>query len=170
MGRSMNRFASAEDEIAVHRAELLVYAYRLSGEHDRAEDIVHGALLKAFQCVRSGTQARNLRAWLYRIVHNEAVTFRLRTRRDQAVLVSLPKPTAAADPARARLFGKVEREIGRLEDPYRSPLQLRYLQHLKVEEVADVLQLSIGTVKSQLARGLRLLTDRLGEAMEGEEA
>jgi len=53
---------------------------------------------------------------------------------------------------------------------YRSALQLRYLQHLKVDDVAEVLQLSVGTVKSQLARGLRLLTDRLGGAMEGEEA
>ena len=85
-------------------------------------------------------------------------------------LVTLPQAAAAQDPARTQLLGKVEREIGRLDEPYRSALQLRYLQHLKVDDVAEVLQLSVGTVKSQLARGLRLLTDRLWDAMEGEEA
>ena len=166
----MNRSASIEDEIAVHRAELLVYAYRLSGDRDEAEDIVHTALLKALQSVRSGVDAQNLRAWLYRIVHNEALTSRRRSRREIAALVSLPQAAAPADPAQARLLGKVEREMGLLAEPYRSALQLRYLQHLKVEDVADVLQLSVGTVKSQLARGLRLLTDRMGDGMEGEEA
>jgi RNA polymerase sigma-70 factor (ECF subfamily) len=166
----MNRSASIEDEIAVHRTELLVYAYRLSGDNDRAEDIVQAAFVKALQSARSGTEARNLRAWLYRIVHNEALTSRRRSRREIAALVSLPQAAAPADPAQARLLGKVEREMGLLAEPYRSALQLRYLQHLKVEDVAEVLQLSVGTVKSQLARGLRLLTDRLGDAMEGEEA
>ena len=166
----MNRSASIEDEIAVHRAELLVYAYRLSGDRDEAEDIVHTALLKALQSVRSGVDAQNLRAWLYRIVHNEALTSRRRSRREIAALVALPQASEPADPAQARLLGKVEREMGLLAEPYRSALQLRYLQHLKVEDVADVLRLSVGTVKSQLARGLRLLTDRMGDALEGEEA
>jgi RNA polymerase sigma-70 factor (ECF subfamily) len=166
----MNRSASIEDEIAVHRAELLVYAYRLSADNHQAEDIVHTAFVKALQSVRSGAEARNLRAWLYRIVHNEAQTSRRRSRREIAALVTLPQASAAADPAAAQLLGKVEREMGLLAEPYRSALQLRYLQHLKVEDVADVLQLSAGTVKSQLARGLRLLTERLGDAMEGEEA
>lgn len=166
----MNRSASIEDEIAVHRAELLVYAYRLAGDRDEAEDVVHTALVKALQSARSGVEARNLRAWLYRIVHNEALTLRWRARRECAALVGLPQAAAAPDHDRARLLGKVEREIGLLAEPYRAALQLRYLQHLKVEDVADVLQLSVGTVKSQLARGLRLLTDRMGDAMEGEEA
>ena len=166
----MNRSASLEDEIAVHRDELLVYAYRLSGDNDEAEDIVHTAFMKALQSVRSGTEAQNLRAWLYRIVHNEALTAQRRVRREAAALVGLPGAPAPADPARARLLGKAEREIGRLAEPYRSALRLRYLHHLKYEEAADVLQLSVGTVKSQVARGLRLLADRMGEAMEGEEA
>jgi RNA polymerase sigma-70 factor (ECF subfamily) len=166
----MTRSASIEDEIAVHRDELLVYACRLAGDRDAAEDVVHSAFLKALQSARSGVEARNLRAWLYRIVHNEALTARRRSRREFAALVTLPQTAAAQDPARTRLLGKVEREIGLLAEPYRAALQLRYLQHLKVEDVAEVLQLSVGTVKSQLARGLRLLTDRLGDAMEGEEA
>jgi RNA polymerase sigma-70 factor (ECF subfamily) len=159
-----------EDELAAHRGELLVYACRLSGDRDEAEDVVQAAFLKALQSARSGVEARNPRAWLYRIVHNEALTFRRRSRREAAALVGLPKAAVPADPARERLLGKVEREIGLLAEPYRSALRLRYLQHLKVEDVADVLQLSVGTVKSQLARGLRLLTDRMGDAMEGEEA
>jgi RNA polymerase sigma-70 factor, ECF subfamily len=166
----MNRSASIEDEIAVHRGELLVYAYRLSGDQDQAEDIVHTAFVKALQSARSGVEAQNPRAWLYRIVHNEALTSRRRSRREIAALVTLPQAPAALDPAKAQLIGKAEREMGLLAEPYRSALQLRYLHHLKYEEVADVLQLSVGTVKSQVARGLRLLADRMGAAMEGEEA
>ncbi len=166
----MSRSASVEDDLAVHRAELLVYACRLSGDRDAAEDIVQAAFVKALQSVRSGVEAQNPRAWLYRIVHNEALTSRRRSRREIAALVTLPQAAAPQDPARARLLGTVEREIGRLDEPYRSALQLRYLQHLKVDDVAEVLQLPVGTVKSQLARGLRLLTDRMGDAMEREEA
>jgi len=166
----MNRSASLDDTLAVHRAELLVYACRLSGDRDQAEDIVQAAFVKALQSVRSGVEAQNPRAWLYRIVHNEALTSRRRSRREFAALVTLPQAAAAQDPARTRLLGKVEREIGLLAEPYHAALRLRYLQHLKVDDVAEVLQLSVGTVKSQLARGLRLLTDRLGDEMEGEEA
>jgi RNA polymerase sigma-70 factor (ECF subfamily) len=166
----MNRSASIEDDLAAHRGELLVYAFRLSGDDDEAEDIVQTAFVKALQSARSGVEAQNARAWLYRIVHNEALTARRRSRRETAALVALPRPSAQPDPARARLLGQVERELGRLDEPYRSALRLRYLQHLKVDDVAEVLQLSVGTVKSQLARGLRLLTDRVGDAMEGEEA
>ena len=99
----MNRSASIEDEIAVHRGELLVYAYRLSGDQDQAEDIVHTAFVKALQSARSGVEAQNPRAWLYRIVHNEALTSRRRSRREIAALVTLPQAPAALDPAKASL-------------------------------------------------------------------
>ena len=55
-----------------YRPELLVFARRLSSE-GRGEDIVQQAFLSAFAALRSGTEVRHLRGWLYRIVRNAAV-------------------------------------------------------------------------------------------------
>ena len=69
-----------EDEIAVHRKGLLTYAFRLTGDAHEAEDVVHAALVKALQAIRSGAELNNVRAWLYKITHNEAMTARKRSR------------------------------------------------------------------------------------------
>ena len=167
MVRSMNRFAAAEEELAGRRPELLAYAFRLSGDRDEAEDIVHTALVKALEALRRGDVVEHPRAWLYRIVHNEAETARRRDRRARAALTRFV-PVAPDSEDRAALYARIEREIAQLPDPYRAALRLRYLQHLKNDEAADVLGVPVGTLKAQVSRGLRILTERLGEALGGE--
>ena len=156
---------SLEDEIAVHRKGLLTYAFRLTGDAHEAEDVVHAALVKALQAIRSGAELNNVRAWLYKITHNEAMTARKRSQIGEEAArrrgVAGPTPSTGQD-----LMGLVQRELGTMNEPYRSALTLKFLQHLKYEEVADILGLPVGTVKSHVSRGLRQLSERLGGALE----
>jgi RNA polymerase sigma-70 factor (ECF subfamily) len=156
---------SLEDEVAVHRAGLITYAYRLTGDADDAEDVVHAAMVKALQAIRSGTGPANLRAWLYKITHNEAMNSRRRSQIGEQAVRRRPAP-GPAPATRQDLTGLVQRELRTLDEPYRSTLTLKYLQHLKLEEVAEILGLPLGTVKSHVARGLRQLTERLGGALD----
>lgn len=156
---------SLEDEIAVHRAGLITYAYRLTGDADEAEDVVHAAMVKALQSIRSGTEPGNLRAWLYKITHNEAMNSRRRSRLGELAARRRPE-TGPTSSTRADLLGLVQREVGRLDEPYRSSVTLKFLQHLKYEEVAEILGLPLGTAKSNVARGLMQLTERLGGALD----
>jgi RNA polymerase sigma-70 factor (ECF subfamily) len=156
---------SLEDEVAVHRGGLITYAHRLTGDADEAEDVVHAAMVKALQAIRSGTEPGNVRAWLYKITHNEAMNSR---RRSQAGAQAVRRRSApeSSSSARPDLMGLVQRELGTLDEPYRSTLTLKFLQHLKYEEVAEILGLPLGTVKSHVARGLRQLTERLGGMLD----
>jgi RNA polymerase sigma-70 factor (ECF subfamily) len=155
-----------EELVVQHREALLTYARRMTGDAHAAEDIVQAALLKALQALRGGTPVTNVRAWLYRVTHNEASTWRRRTRLQEGVLRD--RPAVTSEPDRTSLLPQVHREIQALEEPYQSAIRLRYLQHLTNDEVAGVLDLPVGTVKSHVARGLRRLSDRLADALEGD--
>jgi RNA polymerase sigma-70 factor (ECF subfamily) len=156
---------AAEGELGQYRQALLTYAYRLTRDAHEAEDIVHSAMLKALQALRSGEAVANVRAWLYRITHNEAVSARRRAKLRRETCAQI-LPSEPAPPGREALLERVRAELDGLREPYASALRLRYLQHLKLEEVAEVLGLPLNTVKSHMARGLRLLTERLGDALE----
>lgn len=156
---------SLEDEIAVHRKGLLTYAFRLTGDAHEAEDVVHAALVKGLEAIRSGADLSNVRAWLYKITHNEAMTARRRARIGEQAVRRRGAP-ATPPTSRQDLMGLVQRELGTLNEPCRSALTLKFLQHLKYEEVAEILGLPLGTVKSHVARGLRQLSERLGGALD----
>jgi RNA polymerase sigma-70 factor (ECF subfamily) len=68
-----------------------------------------------------------------------------------------PFDSAAHEEVRAR----VEEELGRIPEPYRSTVILRDLEDMSYEEIAEVLDVSLGTVKSRLTRGREALRRRL---------
>jgi RNA polymerase sigma factor (sigma-70 family) len=71
-----------ETLVCRYRRQLLVYAGRLLGAEGRAEDALQQALMRAWIALRDGAEVDEVRAWLYRIVHNSAVTMLRRARHD----------------------------------------------------------------------------------------
>ncbi|MEZ5412223.1 MAG: SigE family RNA polymerase sigma factor [Acidimicrobiales bacterium] len=139
-------------------AELARLAFLLTGDHHAADDLVADALLSAWRQWPSVTAATNPKAYVRRIVVNQAAS-RVRTaqrgRKGLRLLSGLTRETAPAADVSERL--DMRRALERLPRGQRLCLVLRHGLDLSESEVAEVLQISIGTVKSQTFKGIRQL-------------
>jgi RNA polymerase sigma-70 factor, ECF subfamily len=158
---------------AVHR-----FALRLAaGDDDEAGDLVQETYLRAYRAWEGFQPGTNARAWLFTICRN--VFLRSRERRGRAVEIPVdadPETEALAatagvweamnaDPERAFFDSFVDadvlREIDRLPEPYREAVVLVDLEGFSYDEAREMLSLPVGTVKSRLYRGRRLLQQAL---------
>lgn len=150
--------------------QLYSTALRLTQNPADAEDLVQETYVKAFRSADRFEEGSNLRAWLFTILQN---TFR-NVRRDAArspVEVDTERVTGAAPAAdghspEAQLVAtssseEVRAALEALPEPYRLAVQLRDIEDCKYDEIARLLEIPIGTVMSRIARGRRLLHDRL---------
>lgn len=164
----MADIARFEAEVLPHLDTLYRVARRLTGEPADAEDLVQEALLKAWRGWAGFTPGSNARAWLLTILRNAFVS-RWRSRRREGTSVPLDdaEPFLAArgngeeDPE-GRFFdqlmdAKVTRAVEALPDEYREAVVLSDLEGLPYAEVAEVLGVPVGTVKSRLFRARRRL-------------
>jgi RNA polymerase sigma-70 factor, ECF subfamily len=147
------------------QAPLLRYVTRLTGDADLAADIVQDALLQIYRKLGSLNEARLFRAWSYRIASREALR-RLRRERAHAhePIDEAAHAIGAEDaPLDAALLTELPRLLGDVSPASRAVLVLHYLEDMRLRDITEVLDLSLGTVKSRLAYGLRTLRERLRE-------
>jgi len=143
---------------ALHR-----YVRRLTGDSD-ADDVVQDVLVAIARNVVWLIEPRLFRPWAYRIASRAAFSHLRRRRRraeetDEAVLASLPAPEAPPD--NALLAELLDAEL--LSPASRAVLVLHFQEEMQLDEVAAVLEIPIGTVKSRLAYGLKSLRKYLSE-------
>lgn len=162
-----------------------IYAllYRLTEDPEEARDLTQETFLQAFRNIAGFRGEADLRTWLYRIAVNQARNrWRWWKRRRRDKTVSLDAPTSdenstplsaglvnegASDPEEQALARERERALlsalSTLSRPYREVIVLRDIEGLSYEEVAQALDMNIGTVKSRLSRG----RDELRRRLEG---
>jgi RNA polymerase sigma-70 factor (ECF subfamily) len=144
-----------------HGRFLYNVAYRLTGNDDDAYDLVQEALLR----VRKGLetyQPGSMEAWLSRIVTNVFLDeVRRRRRRPVEALPEDPErllpSTPGADEATETLPDDVQAALRRLPEDFRTAVVLCDVVGLSYEEIADALSVPVGTVRSRIHRGRRLL-------------
>ena len=144
-----------------HGRFLYNVAYRLTGNDDDAYDLVQEALLR----VRKGLetyQPGSMEAWLSRIVTNVFLDeVRRRRRRPVESLPDDPErllpASPGADEANESLPEDVQSALRRLPEDFRTAVVLCDVVGLSYEEIADALSVPVGTVRSRIHRGRRLL-------------
>ncbi|HYH52201.1 MAG TPA: sigma-70 family RNA polymerase sigma factor [Acidimicrobiia bacterium] len=144
-----------------HGRFLYNVAYRLTGKDDDAYDLVQEALLR----VRKGLetyQPGSMEAWLSRIVTNVFLDeVRRKRRRPVEVMPEDPErllPSApGADEATESLSDDVQAALRRLPEEFRTAVVLCDVVGLSYEEIADAISIPVGTVRSRIHRGRRLL-------------
>jgi RNA polymerase sigma-70 factor (ECF subfamily) len=149
-----------------HGRFLYNVAYRLTGNDDDAYDLVQEALLR----VRKGLetyQPGSMEAWLSRIVTNVFLDeVRRRRRRPVEALPEDPErllpSSPGADEATESLPDDVQAALRRLPEDFRTAVILCDVVGLSYEEIADALSIPVGTVRSRIHRGRRLLREALG--------
>ena len=149
------------------------FALRLARSRDDAEDLVSDTILRAFERWEQYHLGTNIRAWLFTILYHVFVS---RKRRIDAREVQQPDDTEGwalfeavgeADPEGqfydSFLDDEVTRAIRSLPEEYRAAVVLSDLQGLRYAEIAEMLAVPEGTLKSRLFRGRRLLQRKLAD-------
>jgi RNA polymerase sigma-70 factor (ECF subfamily) len=143
-------------------------------DRSEAADVTQEVFLKAFRGIRGFREGSSLRTWLYRIAVREALNHKRWLWRHLRLLGPMecgengaPIDVEAHEASPFDLLASREVEqtvhqaLGRLAEVYRTAVILRDLEGLSYEEVADVLDVSVGTVKSRILRGRHALREIL---------
>ena len=149
-----------------------------------AADVTQEVFLKAFRGIRGFRRGSSLKTWLYRIAIREALNQRRwwwRHRRQQTSMDGGSEPgqtppeleDLAATPfeqlAAREVQAVVRQALRAVPEVFRSAVILRDLEGLSYEEVAEVLDVSVGTVKSRILRGRRALREVLEPLLDGSK-
>jgi RNA polymerase sigma-70 factor, ECF subfamily len=164
-----NEDAAYDELVRTYSASLFHVAYRMLGDSAEASDAVQEIFLKVFRNIKGFKGEAALKTWVFRIAFSELLN-RLRwwRRRHRFATMSLdeqPKNGSGAghrvpspSPTPEQMLQSKEQEtaiqqaLGRLSKDHRSIIVLRDIEGFSYNEIADVLGVSIGTVKSRLAR------------------
>ena len=158
----------AFERIVVRYRDVAVRVAAVIVGRDEAEDVTQDAFLRALHRIDQYRGTAPFRAWLMRIVTNTALNALERRRAIPVEEVEEPEPSPEGEAlspaslleraeARARLAGK----ITRLRPEHRAVLVLRDLEGLSYNEIADVVDVPVGTVKGRLHRARAELVDLL---------
>ncbi len=142
--------------------DLLSYLRRRLADRHAAEDLLQETFLQAARRLERVSQAVSPRAWLYAIARNVAATAARRRRRVE----SLPVEIAAEVPPEDPRLTQVRAAIADLSETLRETLELRLRCELSYEEIATVLGVPVGTVRSRLHLALQRLRAATQEADE----
>jgi RNA polymerase sigma-70 factor (ECF subfamily) len=166
-------------EELIERYEQQVYGmvYRLLGNQSDASDVVQEVFLKVFRGVSTFREQSSLRTWIYRIAVNEAHNHRRWFVRHCKLEVPLEEsrpehpnsleytPDPGRSPFEQALDSEtrtlIERALTQINPVFRTAVVLRDVQNLSYEEIAEILQVSLGTVKSRILRGREALRREL---------
>ncbi len=168
--------------IAQYHQPIYSVIYRIVNDPSDAADTTQDVFLKVFRGIKRFHGESSLKTWIYRIALHEASNrrrwwFRHKSRETSIEPVESSDLESAAfalkdtlvDPSASPLESvaqhevriRVEQEIRNLSEPFRTTVVLRDIEELSYEEIAEVMQVSLGTVKSRLIRGRDALKKRL---------
>lgn len=153
--------------LLVSRWEKRIFNYllRLIGHREDAMDVSQEVFLKAYQNLPKLDDAAKFSSWLFRIAHNEAFSL-LRRRRPEGDLLSEPRSGETGGrllPLELSLA--VESALSRLSSEQREAVLLKVYQGFKFDEMAEILECPVSTVKSRLYTALELLKTTLSPAL-----
>ena len=183
-----------EQLLLEHQKNVYNLCYRMAGNPDDAMDLSQETFLRAWRFLDQYQFASAFSTWLYRLCSNICIDFLRRRRRQQTVPLTFEdadgeEQTYAVPDAQPLPEEQVELKLTRetlaaamaqLLPEHRAVLQLRVVNEMSYEQIADVLDIQIGTVKSRLSRARNQLKKILergnlsrrasSESMEGEVA
>lgn len=163
------RLETFEAEALGFAGQLFRVALRLSRDRGKAEDLVQEAYLQAWRSFHRFELGTNLRAWLYKILFNVYYSGLRRERLELAPIEETIAETIAYDPPTPQHLTEEEvlMALERIPRDFQIPVVLADVEELSYREIADVLQIPIGTVMSRLHRGRKLLRMELADYARG---
>ncbi|BDI32192.1 RNA polymerase sigma factor RpoE [Capsulimonas corticalis] len=179
-----------EQEMNPHLDALYRNAMRLTGNANDAEDLLQDTYLRAFRFFHQYQLGTNAKAWLFRIMNTVFLNeYRKKARQGETISYDgledfylynrLTDDLASGDrpeienPQKAVLekldIEVIQRAIDALPIEFRETVALATLEEMSYQEIADALDIPVGTVRSRLSRGRKLLQKALWAYLNGEE-
>ncbi len=169
--------------IAQYHASVFSLISRVLTDPSDAADITQDVFIKVFRGIRSFHGDSSLRTWIYRIALREASNQRRWWSRHRGREVTIEAQSDAAEQnaiclkdtladehespfetaAHEEIRARVEAELRKLPEPFRTVVILRDLEGMAYDQIAEILGAQLGTVKSRLVRGRAMLRVRLGD-------
>jgi RNA polymerase sigma-70 factor (ECF subfamily) len=177
--------AAFEWLVTYYHASVFNLVYGILADSADAADVTQEVFLRAFRGIRGFRRGSSLKTWLYRISVRQALNHRRWFWRHHRNQVSIDAEEAGKSPAlelkdseatpfellmarETQVF--VRKALGQVPASFRSAVILRDLEGLSYEEVAEVLEVSVGTVKSRILRGRRMLKEILDPLLHAPES
>ena len=156
--------------LLISRWEKRVFNYllKLAGNREDALDLCQDVFLKAYQNLKRLEDSARFAAWLFRIAHNEAFSL-LRKNRPEGELTEPTPPAPGPRMLPIETSLAVEAALGKLSGEQREAVVLKIYQGFKFEEMAEILDCPVSTVKSRLYTALDLLKNTLAPVAAGAD-
>ena len=164
-----------EHLVEKYQRSLFFHILKMVRNRDVVDDLVQEAFAKAFDCLNSYNKEYAFSTWIYRIATNHTIDF-LRKKKLQTFSIDEPVPGKDGD-MRMELpdeFSETDRDILRKErrklirnaveslpEKYRVVIRMRHMDEMSYEEISEVMNLPLGTVKAHIFRARELLNKYL---------
>jgi RNA polymerase sigma-70 factor, ECF subfamily len=161
--------------IELYKDKVFQICFRMLGNRHEAEDISQEAFIRAYVNIHTFNQKRKFSTWLYRIATNLCID-RIRKKKPDYFLDAEVKGTEGLtmysqvaaegqlpeeEVEEMELQAEIQRQILKLPDKYRSVIVLKYIEELSLQEISEILDLPLGTVKTRIHRGREALRKQL---------
>jgi RNA polymerase sigma-70 factor (ECF subfamily) len=164
-----------EKEMLPHMSALYNFALRMTGDPDDAKDLVQETYMKAYRFFDKYSQGTNAKAWLFRIMKNSYINrYRRESKEPDKVdydeikdfYATVKGSVADTNDLQEKIFGNLfEDEVAKalqdLPEEFRTVVILCDIEGYTYEEIADFIEIPIGTVRSRLHRGRKMLRESL---------
>jgi RNA polymerase sigma-70 factor (ECF subfamily) len=164
-------------EFMPHINSMYNFAYRLTFDEDDANDLVQDTYLKAFRFIDSFQQGTNAKAWLFRILKNSFINdYRKKSKEPSKVDYQEVEtyynsdevdrqitPDLRVESLQDMMGDEISNALNALDVDFRTVIILCDLEGFKYDEMAKILDIPIGTVRSRLHRARNLLKEKLSE-------
>lgn len=155
-------------QLIAFQSSLKGFAFKFTSNEDDANDLLQETFLKALKYKDKFAEQTNLKAWLYTIMKNTFINNYRKAKRantilddtDEQYFLNLGDSSKLESPRQRLAYKEIIKAITSLSDEYRVPFQMHY-NGFKYKEIAEQLELPIGTIKSRIFLARKKLSDML---------
>jgi RNA polymerase sigma-70 factor, ECF subfamily len=161
--------------IEIYKNSIFQLCFRMLGNRHEAEDMAQEAFIRAYVNINSFNQDLKFSTWLFRIATNLCID-RIRKKKPDYYLdaevsgtdgltmysqLASDSPLPEKELESLELQETVQKEIMKLPEKYRSVIVLKYIEELSLNEISEILDMPLGTVKTRIHRGREALRQQL---------
>lgn len=159
--------------MTLYKDRIVNFLYQFTGDYQRAVDLSQETFVRVYFKANKYRPIAPLSSWIYTIASNLAKTEAKRTQRTATVSIEdvlnhYSAGTYYEDPQDPGLIRNLREALEALHPRYRIPVVLKDMEGFSQEEIAQIINRPVGTVKARISRGREQLKKRLEKALEGK--